>query len=111
MVLSDGIIGIYNEEWIISNLTAQSEWLSGRIDGTLNLNEYNKTSGSIIIDKFTFYTEDNIPVSVHDLSLVLKKNNDIPDSYGDNSKIKKDTGWNPRLSVYKALKKLLDINC
>ena len=53
LVLSDGIIRIYNEEWIISNITAQSEWLSGQIDGTLNLNEYNKTSGSIIIDKFT----------------------------------------------------------
>ena len=77
LVLSDGIIGIYNEEWIISNLTAQSDWLSGKIDGTLNLNEFNKTSGSIIIDKFTFNTEDNIPVSVHDLSVVFKQNNDI----------------------------------
>ena len=35
LFLSDGIIGIYNEEWIISNLTAQSDWLSGKIDGRL----------------------------------------------------------------------------
>ena len=77
LVLSDGIIGIYNEEWIISNLTAKSDWLSGKIDGMLNLNEFSKTSGSIIIDKFTFNTKDDIPVSVHDLSVVFKQNNDI----------------------------------
>lgn len=77
LVLSDGIIRWYNNEWIISNLNAQSDWLSGKIDGTLNLNDFNKSSGSIIIDNFTFNTEENNSVAVHDLSLVLKKNNDI----------------------------------
>ena len=77
LVLSDGIIRWYNDEWIISNLTAESDWLSGKIDGTLNLNEFNKTSGSMIIDNFTFNTKKNIPVSIHDLNLVLVKNNDI----------------------------------
>ena len=49
-----------------------------------------------------------------ELRIVVKdsyvKKNDIIDSYGDNSKLIKDTRWNSHVGVYEALDKISGFN-
>ena len=49
-----------------------------------------------------------------ELRIVVKdsyvKKNDIIDSYGDNSKLIKDTRWNFHVGIYEALDKMLEFN-
>ena len=40
MILSDGIINLYEDEVLVSDLTANSNWITGSINGKVNLADF-----------------------------------------------------------------------
>ena len=69
---------------------------------------YNVCSGESllmkdVLDRIIKASGKKITVEI-DPSFV--KSNDVLDSYGDNTKLKKDTGWTNKLNVFKSLEKI-----
>ena len=58
-----------------------------------------------ILDMMVSYSEGNIEIVVDETKL---RPSDIPDFVGDNSKLKKDTGWQQQFSIDDTVKDVLD---
>ncbi len=71
---------------------------------------YNVCSGrsvaiKIILDMMVSYAEDDIEIVVDETKL---RPSDVPDFVGDNSKLKKDTGWQQRFYIDDTVRDVLD---
>ncbi|SVA69115.1 uncharacterized protein METZ01_LOCUS121969, partial [marine metagenome] len=77
LVFQSGNLIYNNEEIELSNIIINSHWVTGKADIIVNIEDFQKSSASIQIDKLFLELMNGSPINIHKLNVEIDSNNRI----------------------------------
>ena len=77
LVFQNGNLTFNDEEIILSNAIINSHWAAGKANIIVNVEDFQKSSASIQIDKAFLELMSGAPINIHNLDLEIDNNNRI----------------------------------
>ncbi len=77
LVFQSGKLIYNNEEIELSNIIINSHWMSGKADIIVNIEDFQKSSANIEIDKFFLELMNGAPINIDTLNVEIYSNNRI----------------------------------